>query len=228
MCGTMKQFGWNTLENPSELVNMLKKWLFLFVAAALFAALAAPGMAFETREELRGAYAALPGFDGDTPYAELPQVSAPHSAGSLDPAAVQDALDYLNFLRAVAGLEPVELSRIYAERCQRGAVLLAAVDYADHNAPQPADMDDGFYESAHLATASSNLARFNWMRPTILRDGVEYFARDDGDANLPALGHRRWLLNPAMSATGFGLANSESGMSYAVMYAHDFGNEDAE
>ena len=34
----MKQFGWNTLENPSELVNMLKKWLFLFVAAALFAA----------------------------------------------------------------------------------------------------------------------------------------------------------------------------------------------
>ena len=94
----MKQFGWNTLENPSELVNMLKKWLFLFVAAALFAASAAPGMAFETREELREAYAALPGFDGDTPYAELPQVSAPHSAGSLDPAAVQDALDYLNFL----------------------------------------------------------------------------------------------------------------------------------
>lgn len=207
---------------------MLKKWIFLFVVAALFAALAAPGMAFETREELREAYWALSGFDGDTPYAQLPQVSAPHSAGSLDPAAVQDALDYLNFLRAVAGLEPVELSRIYAERCQRGAVLLAAVDYADHNAPQPADMDDDFYESAHLATASSNLARFNWMRPTILRDGVEYFARDDGDANLPALGHRRWLLNPAMSATGFGLANSESGMSYVVMYAHDFGNEDAE
>ncbi len=224
----MKQFGWNTLENPSELVNMLKKWIFLFVVAALFAASAAPGMAFETREELREAYWALSGFDGDTPYAQLPQVSAPHSAGSLDPAAVQDALDYLNFLRAVAGLEPVELSRIYAERCQRGAVLLAALDYADHNAPQPADMDDGFYESAHLATASSNLARFNWMRPTILRDGVEYFARDDGDANLATLGHRRWLLNPAMSATGFGLANSESGMSYVVMYAHDFGNEDAE
>ena len=70
----MKQFGWNTLENPSELVNMLKKWIFIFVVAALFAALAAPGMAFETREELREAYAALSGFDGDTPYAQLPQV----------------------------------------------------------------------------------------------------------------------------------------------------------
>lgn len=207
---------------------MLKKWLSLIAAAAIFLFAALPASAFETREALREAYAALSGFEGETPYSEPPQVSAPYSSGSLDPAAVEDALALTNFLRAVAGLEPVSLSRIYESQCQRGAVLLAALDFADHDAPRPAGMDGDFYDSAHRATMSSNIARFNWMRPTILRDGVEYFARDDGEANLATLGHRRWLLNPSMSATGFGLANSESGMSYVVMYAHDFGSEGAE
>ena len=107
-------------------------------------------------------------------------------------------------------------------------MLLAALDYVDHNAPRPADMEQNFYDSAHLGTSSSNVARFNWMRDSILREGVEYFLRDDGEANLAALGHRRWALNPTMAATGFGLANSDSGMSYVVMYAHDLGNPGAD
>ena len=44
-------------------------------------------------------------------------------------------------------------------------VLLAALDYVDHYAPNPGDMDANFYDSAHLATMSSNIAKFNWMRP---------------------------------------------------------------
>lgn len=207
---------------------MLKKWFSLIAAAALVWLAAAPGLAFETREEMRAAYGALSGFAGDTPYAQVPRVEAPHESGALDPLAVADALDYLNFLRALAGVEPVTVSRLYADRCQRGAVLLAAVDYASHDVPQPADMDGDFYQSARLATTASNVARFNWMRPDILRDGVAYFARDDGEANLAALGHRRWLLDPTMAQTGFGLANSATGMSYVVMYAHDRGNAGAE
>jgi len=89
-------------------------------------------------------------------------------------------------------------------------------------------MDGDFYDSAHTATASGCIARFNWMRPTILREGVEYFLRDDGEENLSALGHRRWALNPMMAATGFGLANAKSGMSYVLMYAHDLGRPDAQ
>ena len=197
--------------------------LLLLLCSACF-----PANAYETREEMRGAFRALAVFDGDTPYAQKPQATAPYDAGSLDEAVANEALEYLNFLRALAGLEPVERSKIYDYQCQRGAVLLAALDYVDHNAPQPADMDQNFYDSAHLATTSSNIARFNWMRSTILREGIIYCARDDGDANLPVLGHRRWLLNPYMNATGFGLANSESGMSYVAMYAHDQGRAGAE
>lgn len=206
----------------------MKRWIALIVASALFWCGNVPGLACESRQELREAYRALGELPEESPYAEAPGVRAPHTPGALTETVTADALAYLNFLRTLAGLEPVESSRIYDFQCQHGAVLLAALDYADHNAPQPEDMNRDFYEAAHLATTSSNIAKFNWMRPTILREGLAYFVRDDGDANLPVLGHRRWLLNPVMGDTGFGLANSDAGMSYVVMYAHDFGNGDAE
>ena len=199
------------------------------IIAALLAALAlgAPARA-HTRDEVRAAYAAAVSPAQDSPYAEPPAVRAPYAAGALTDAARRDALGYLNFARWLAGLMPVTDSAIYDYQCQHGAVLLAALDYVDHAAPRPGDMDGNFYDSAHLATSSGSIARFNWMRPTILREGVEYFLRDDGEENLANLGHRRWALNPIMAATGFGLANSESGMSYVLMYAHDLGRPDAD
>ena len=200
------------------------------VCAALLALIlvAAPARAEYSRDEVRAAYAAVSDASAESPYAEAPLVAAPYGAGALTDAARRDALNMLNFARWLAGLDPVAESRIYNYQCQHGAVLLAALDAIDHNAPQPADMDKNFYDSAHLATTSGNLARFNWMRPSILREGVAYFLRDDGEANLALLGHRRWALNPAMAYTGFGLANSQSGRSYVVMYAHDTGNAEAD
>ena len=180
-----------------------------------------------TREEVRAAYAALESHPLESPYSQLPVIAAPYQAGALTVPARAEALGFLNFARWLAGVEPVAESAIYDYQCQHGATLLAALDYVDHDAPQPADMDANFYASAHIATSSGCIARFNWMRGTILREGVEYFLRDDGEENLSALGHRRWALNPMMSATGFGLANAASGMSYAVMYAHDLGRADA-
>lgn len=203
----------------------MKKWLSIVL---LFALLNPAALAFETRDALREAYRALSADQNAAPYVKQPSAVSPYDPGELSAAAADSALAYLNFLRSLADLGPVERSPIYDFQCQRGAVLLAALDYVEHDAPQPDDMDRDFYESAHLATLSSNIAKFNWMRPTILREGVAYFVRDDGDANLPVLGHRRWLLNPYMNATGFGLANSETGMSYVAMYAHDQGRPDVQ
>ncbi len=199
----------------------------LSLILALLLALCLPADA-RTRDEIRAAYQALQGRPAESPYATLPVVSAPYEAGALTDDARSEALDFLNFTRWLAGLEPVSESVIYDYQCQHGATLLAALDYVDHNAPRPADMDGDFYDSAHIATASGCIARFNWMRPTILREGVEYFLRDDGEENLSTLGHRRWALNPMMAATGFGLANAKSGMSYVLMYAHDLGRPEAQ
>ena len=199
----------------------LKKYLLL---AALLLALALPAQA-HTRDEVRAAYAALGDSPDASPYLSEPAVAAPYAEGELTDAAREDALGLLNFARWLAGLDAARLLPLYNFRCQHGAVLLAALDYVDHDAPRPADMDADFYDSAHTATAASNIAKLNWMRPGILREGVAYFLRDDGEENLPTLGHRRWALTPEMACTGFGLANAASGNTYVVMYAHDLGAE---
>jgi len=206
-------------------MRMLKRILCITLALVLCLGAASA----LTRDELRSAYREIAlRRTKESPYLEEPDVDKFTSCGKLTDAALQEALDYLNFLRNLAGLSSVTLSPLYNFRSQNGAVLLAANDYLSHT-PEIADgMSEALYESAYLGTSLGNIARFNWMRPEILLDGVEYFARDDGDGNLSMLGHRRWLLNPYMKETGFGLANAESGMSYVAMYAVDEGNREAE
>ena len=188
--------------------------------------LCCPALAMD-RQEMRDAWQQANAAKTEiSPYQELPDVHS-FSPGKITLQAQQQALNCLNFVRSLAGLEDVSLDPLYTLRAQNGALLLAANDHLDHNAPQPAGMPDDQYESAHMGTSLGNIAKFNWMKPDILVDGVSYFARDDGEANLAVLGHRRWLLNPLMEKTGFGLANAESGMSYVTMYAVDMGNADA-
>lgn len=197
-----------------------------FSALALFLALilCAQGALGElhTREEVRAMYAELTVGRAGAPYVEQPSASGEYSAGRLADAALSDALGYVNFFRKLAYLDGnVTLDTLYTLRAQHAAVLLAANDALSHDAPRPEGMSDGFYQTAHTGTMSSNIAAINWMSDDILNTSVEYFVRDDGEANLDTLGHRRWLLNPYLGATGFGLANSETGMSYAAMYVHD-------
>ncbi|MCQ2437472.1 MAG: Ig-like domain-containing protein [Clostridia bacterium] len=182
------------------------------------------GFAYESREALRAAYSQVSDVSRESPYLKQPDPVPPCDVGALTEQALDDALNYLNFIRSVAGLEPVHRSILADLRCQHGAVLLAANDRVEHDAPKPEGLSDDFYLTAHEATLTSNIARFNWMRPTILRESIAFYVRDDGDNNLSTLGHRRWVLNPLMTETGFGLANSLSGMSYTAMYAHDMGN----
>ena len=181
-----------------------------------------------SRQELRDAWQQANILKTDaSPYLEVPDLDS-YSSGALTDEARMHALACLNFIRELAGLDPVSEDPLYTLRAQNGAMLLAANDFLDHNAAQPAGMPDDQYQSAHMGTSLGNIAKFNWMKPDILVDGVTYFARDDGEANLAELGHRRWLLNPHMAKTGFGLANAKSGMSYVTMYAVDMGNTGAQ
>ncbi len=161
-------------------------------------------------------------------YEEVRSVRAdasPYIGDELSDEAQDAALAQLNFLRTLAGLDEVSLNELYTLRCRQAAQVLAANDTLTHTPARPEGMDDDIYASAVLGAAGSNIASFNWMRDDILIDGVNYFVRDDGDINLATLAHRRWLLNPQMRETGFGLCNAESGTSYVVMYAVDTQNE---
>lgn len=177
-----------------------------------------------TREELRAAYSEIAAQRSDSlPYASQPDASA-FMPGEISPDKLEDALATLNFIRALAGVGEVELSSLYNLRCGNAALLLASNDAVSHNPPRPEGMHPDLYESALLGAEESNLACLNWIGPDLLTDAVKYFVRDDGEDNLSTLGHRRWLLSPAMAETGFGLASAESGLSYIAMYAVDDGN----
>lgn len=181
-----------------------------------------------TRQELRDAWQQANRLKSDaSPYLETPDLTS-FFPGALTEDAQQYALDCLNFIRTVAGLSEVSLDPLYSLRAQNGALLLAVNDVLAHDSPQPDGMSIDQYQSAYMGTSLGNIAKFNWMKPDILIDGVRYFVRDDGESNRTVLGHRRWLLNPYMEKTGFGLANSQSGMSYVTMYAVDTGNIDAQ
>ena len=192
----------------------------LLAALTALLLLSAPASAY-TREEVRARYQAINDWTEGGLFAEEPSVSAPYAAGEVRQDALEDALSYLNFLRDLAGLAPVELDPALTSIAQQGAVLSAANGFVSHDPPAPADMDAVFYDAARYAASSCNIARLNWTSEDVLRQGILYFARDDGEANLSTLGHRRWLLNPNMAYTGFGLAMDEAGMSYITMYAHD-------
>lgn len=203
---------------------MRVKRIFALIALILLL----PAAQAVSRDALRAAWQEIVVLRSDaSPYLQTPDPES-FSPGVLTQQAQRDALNCLNFLRSIAGLDAVQINPLYTLRAQHGALLLAANDFLDHNAPQPEGMSDEFYQSAHMGTSLANIAKFNWMKADILIDGVTYFARDDGDANLSVLGHRRWLLNPLMQETGFGLANAKSGMSYVSMYAVDMGNSDAQ
>lgn len=203
---------------------MLRRLICLLAALSL---LACPALAM-TRDELRSAYRAIAQARSDaTPYEQLPDASGFSAVGVLSEAKQQEALSYLNFLRSIAGLRSVSISPLYTLRAQNAALLLAANDQISHSPARPEGMHADLYDSAFTGASMSNLACFNWFSNDILIDGVTYFARDDGDMNLSSQSHRRWLLDPAMAETGFGLASADSGSSYVVMYAVDGGNPDA-
>ena len=211
------------LEGGKIAMRTVKIGAILLCIAAL---LICPCVQAMTRDQLRARYAAV-SFPDQSPYLEVPDTTSFDPIGRLTPEAEAAAIEYLNFIRAVAGLDGATAFDLYTLRAQNASLLLAANDAITHDPPRAPGMSDGLYESAHLGAGECNLVKFNWDRPQILTDAISYFVRDDGDSNLSTLSHRRWLLNPYMAETGFGLAKSASGMSYAAMYAVDMGNADA-
>ena len=141
-----------------------------------------------------------------SPYVVTPSWTAPYSAGSLAAGFLQDGLSSINYARFLAGLpDDVPLDPTYTDDVQHGAVLLAAGQFA-HSQPKPADMDQAFYDIANGATSSSNIGRGYdtlWS--------FNFGCLDDGDTgNIDRVGHRRWILYPALQKTGMGFANERS------------------
>lgn len=145
--------------------------------------------------------------------AEPDYKNAPYSPGKLDNETLENALNALNTMRFIAGLDEVSLNSEYSELVQAGTLVNAVLGQLSHTPSQPAGMPDELYQKGYKGTSSANLGMgYNSLAHSIISGWMS----DAGASNISRVGHRRWCLNPSMQETGFG----NTGKYYA-MYAFD-------
>ena len=166
-----------------------------------------------TKTEIRNFYKNHP-FDlkRAPEYSDMPGLS-PYKAGAVSDRDRQEALNSLNFMRYIAGIDAdVELKAEYNELTQHASVLMKKNNVLTHYPEKPSDMPDDFYNKGKKAAGSSNIG---WNYRNLAQSIVWGYMDDDG-SNIDRVGHRRWCLNPSMKYTGFGLYDT-----YSAMYVFD-------
>ena len=170
---------------------------------------------YHTEDEIREFVKEHPAdFTSPVEYEEEPLGKAPYSLGRLKYKTLQSALNTLNQIRYIAGLSSdVVLNDEYVKQAQGASVVNSVNDVLTHNPEKPAGMSDEVYRIGAEGASHSNIA----MGYNNIDTSLVYGYMEDGDSsNIDRLGHRRWLLNPSMKATGFGYYNN-----YTATYAHD-------
>ncbi|MDD6305762.1 MAG: CAP domain-containing protein [Clostridiales bacterium] len=155
----------------------------------------------------------------ETSYGTAASNTSPYKAGTVSDDSLQSALNTMNAIRYIAGIDGVALDSTYTKKAQAAALVNSANSTLSHYPVQPSGMGDSLYELGKAGAGSSNLSWTSW------KTGLGYHLAkawmNDGDSsNIDRVGHRRWILNPAMEKTGFGWVYSSNG-TYAAMYAFD-------
>lgn len=147
---------------------------------------------------------------------------APYSAGSVKSSVLNEALEELNYIRWLVGVpNNVTLSEEYTRKAQHGAVLLDALNTLTHTPSQPGDMSNSFYSLGYDATSHGNIAyaqiysNGQYSGNMTLSKSTKMYMEDSDAHNISAVGHRRWLMNPRLKQTGFGISTRRG---YAVTY----------
>ncbi len=158
--------------------------------------------------------------DGMT-YGETPVTTAPYAAGSLSQDTLNKALAMLNQIRYIAGLQDnVTLSDEYNGLTQAAALVNYVNKDLSHKPAQPGDMAKELYDLAKRGAYNSNIAYASRPNRSLNGTILHAWMADWDDYNIARVGHRRWVLNPQMGATGFGAVSGENG-TYNAMYAID-------
>ena len=106
--------------------------------------------------------------------------------------------DAVNYMRAMSGLTPVTFPKRLATKARRAALVQHSLGYLDHY-PAKAKCKN---KTGIKASGESNLS----YGPRGAANIAQYMA--DGGAHNAAVGHRRWILDPAQTQMGVGYAGS--------------------
>jgi len=155
-------------------------------------------------------------------YEEQPVLSPGHyKVGKLKKSYIEDGMNAVNFARYLAGL-PADIAPDWklAEQQQAAALSNAAIDQLSHNPAQASGMSEELYQLGYKGASLSNL---HAGIPTFYNAVLDYMS-DSDSSNIDRVGHRRWILNPLMTKTMFGMVFSDNRQypyPYSSMYAVD-------
>ena len=190
------------------------------VSVTQAAATSGVNVAYRSQDAIRSYIAAHQFSTTDkASFTRSPDLTSPYTdSGALSSATRNNALNALNVMRYIAGLDAVTLNDEYNALCQDGAYISALNGNISHTPSKPSGVSDTLFKSGYTACSSSNLAA---GFPSLGASILGYM--DDSDSyNIADLGHRRWCLNPPMKQVGFGQVDTGKGYrSYSAMYAFD-------
>lgn len=184
---------------------------------------------YHTQDEIK-AYIAQSGagVDDALTFETEPQTEAPFAPGKLSEETLQSSIKMLNQIRYIAGIPyNVTIDGSYTELAQAAALANYANHKLSHSPQKPSGMDDALYELASEGAGSSNIAWTSWPGSSMNYSSLEQWMCDGDFGNIDCVGHRRWMLHPAMEKTGFGAVSGSKG-TYSAVYAFDnsFGDTD--
>lgn len=139
-------------------------------------------------------------------YKVAPSLSGTYSAGVLSDETAQSAVNMLNQVRYIAGLDAdVKWDDTYADYASCGTLLNYLNNELSHYPTRPAVLSgsayDELYNKGYTGSSSSNIAYgFRYLNDAIING----WCADEDEYNIDVLGHRRWFLNLSMDTIGFG------------------------
>ena len=216
------------LQQRGSLPCHMKAWalfvMFMFVVSMIpaktvsAATSISPGVKVHTPDEIRQ-YIKNNGVDTNTPTTYSVTPSLYDEPGEMDDVSKNNALKMLNNIRYVLGLSPVALDDDLGKMAQAAAFVCNSINDIQHEPEnegytKPENMPQDVWDLGVQGCAKTNLAYASRAYPM---NWAVLCWMDDGDnSNIKRVGHRRWIMNPAMGKTGFGRSSG-----YYAMYSFD-------
>lgn len=124
-------------------------------------------------------------------------------AGELSESSRQNALNTLNVMRYVAGLNETSYDYDTEKYAQASSTLMIGIGGITHYPERKSGVSDELYTYGAYGAKNSNLgAGYDTISEAIL-----YGWMGDGDPyNIDRVGHRRWALSPDLEKTSFGIS----------------------
>ncbi|MDE6636473.1 MAG: CAP domain-containing protein, partial [Lachnospiraceae bacterium] len=150
-----------------------------------------------------------------------PVTDVPYFPGMLSEETLDSAVRMLNQIRYIAGIPyNVVLDDDYTILAQCASLVNYANNKMSHYPEWPEGMEEDIYILGKEGAKSSNISWGSGMSWTLNHFIALGWMNDGGSSNIDRVGHRRWLLNPSMQKTGFGLVNGPS-MTHSAVYVFD-------